>query len=59
MIWEGHVARMGEVRNSYRILIGKPERKKPSRRSGLRREDNISRDHWSVLVNRVINLWVP
>jgi hypothetical protein len=25
MRWEGHVARMGEKRNAYRILLGKPE----------------------------------
>jgi hypothetical protein len=23
--WAGHVARMGEKRNAYRILVGKPE----------------------------------
>jgi hypothetical protein len=27
MRWAGHVARMGEGRNVYRILVGKPERK--------------------------------
>jgi hypothetical protein len=31
MRWAGHVAQMGEKRNSYRILVGKPEGK----RSGL------------------------
>jgi hypothetical protein len=25
MRWAGHVARMGEKRNAYRILVGKPE----------------------------------
>jgi hypothetical protein len=29
MRWAGHVARMGVKRNSYRILVGKPERKRP------------------------------
>jgi hypothetical protein len=29
MRWAGHVARMGEERNAYRILAGKPERKRP------------------------------
>jgi hypothetical protein len=29
MRWAGHVARMGEKRNVYRLLIGKPERKRP------------------------------
>jgi hypothetical protein len=27
MKWAGHVARMGEKRNVYRLLVGKPERK--------------------------------
>jgi hypothetical protein len=25
----GHIARMGEKRNAYRILVGKPEQKRP------------------------------
>jgi len=29
MKWEGHVARMGEVRGVYRVLVGKPEGKRP------------------------------
>jgi hypothetical protein len=28
MRWAGHVARMGEMRNAYRILVGKPEGKR-------------------------------
>jgi hypothetical protein len=28
MRWVGHVARVEEVRNAYRILIGKPEKKR-------------------------------
>jgi hypothetical protein len=28
MRWAGHVARMGEKRNAYRLLVGKPEGKK-------------------------------
>jgi hypothetical protein len=27
--WTGHVARMGEMRNEYRILVGKPEGRRP------------------------------
>jgi hypothetical protein len=29
MRWAGHVARMGEKRNAYRLLVGKPEEKRP------------------------------
>jgi hypothetical protein len=29
MQWAGHVARMGEKRNAYRILVGEPEGKRP------------------------------
>jgi hypothetical protein len=29
MIWAGHVAYIGEMRNVYKILIGKPEGKRP------------------------------
>jgi hypothetical protein len=29
MRWKGHVARMGEKRNAYRILVEKPEGKRP------------------------------
>jgi hypothetical protein len=32
MKWTGHVARMGEKRNAYRILVGKPEGERPLRR---------------------------
>jgi hypothetical protein len=38
--WAGHVARMGEMRNAYKILVGKPEGKRPLGRLKRRREDN-------------------
>jgi hypothetical protein len=41
MRWAGHVARMGEKRNSYRILVGKPEGKRPLGRPRRRWVDNI------------------
>jgi hypothetical protein len=32
MRWAGHVARMGEKRNVYRLLVGKPRRKETTRK---------------------------
>jgi hypothetical protein len=45
MRWAGHVARMGETRNAYRILVGKPEGKRPLGRPRHRWVDNIKMDH--------------
>ncbi|KAJ4448308.1 hypothetical protein ANN_10323 [Periplaneta americana] len=42
--WAGHVARMGESRNSCRVLVGRPEEKIPLRRPRCRSEDNIKMD---------------
>jgi hypothetical protein len=39
--WAGHVARMGEERCVYRVLVGKPQGKRPLGRPGRRWEDNI------------------
>jgi hypothetical protein len=44
MTWAGHVARMGEKRNAYRILVGKPEGKRPLGRPRRRWVDNIKMD---------------
>jgi hypothetical protein len=44
MRWAGYVARMGEKRNAYRILVGKPEGKRPLGRPRHRSEDNIKMD---------------
>jgi hypothetical protein len=44
MRWAGHVARMGEGRGVYRILIGVPEGKRPLGRPRRRWEDNIKMD---------------
>ena len=41
MRWAGHVARMGEERGVYRVLVGKPEGKKPLGRPRRRWVDNI------------------
>ena len=42
--WEGHIARMGEKRGLWKVLMGKPEGKRPLGRSRLRCEDNIKID---------------
>jgi transcription termination factor 2 len=42
--WAGHVARMWEKRNAYRILVGKPEDKRPLGRAISRWVDNIKMD---------------
>jgi hypothetical protein len=44
MRWTGHVARMEEGRNVYRVLVGKPEGKRPLLRPSRRWEDGIKMD---------------
>jgi len=48
MRWVGHVARMGEERGVYRVLVGKPEGKKPLGRPRHRWVDNIRTDRQEV-----------
>jgi hypothetical protein len=44
MRWAGHVARIGEKRNAYKLLVGEPERKRPLGRPRRRWVDNMKRD---------------
>jgi hypothetical protein len=44
MRWAGHVARMGERGVAYRVLVRKPEGKRPFERPRRRREGNIKMD---------------
>jgi hypothetical protein len=44
MRWAGHFARMGKKRNAYRLLVGKPEGKRPLGRPRHRWVDNIGMD---------------
>jgi hypothetical protein len=39
--WAGHVARMGKIKNAYKVLVRKPEGGKPLERPSHRWEDNI------------------
>jgi hypothetical protein len=43
--WAWHVARIGKERGVYRVLLGKPERKRPLERPRRRWEDNIKMDY--------------
>jgi len=74
MRWAGHVARMGEDRGVHRVLVGKPEGKRPLGRPRRRWQDNIQkvgvgrgdwmelardRDGWRALVGTVRDFRVP
>ena len=48
MRWAGHVARVGEGRGVYRVLVGKPEGGRPLGRPRRRWEDNIRLDFREV-----------
>jgi hypothetical protein len=67
MKWAWHVTRMGEKRNAYELLVGKPEGKKPLERTRRRWVNNIGMDLGEVgwcdvdwiglaFVNAVMNL---
>jgi hypothetical protein len=48
MRWAGHVAQVGEGRGVYRVLVGRPEGKRPLGRPRHRWEDNIKLDLWEA-----------
>jgi hypothetical protein len=49
MRWAGHVARTGEERNVYKVLVGKPKGKRPLERPRCRWEDRIRVDLWEIV----------
>jgi hypothetical protein len=51
MRWAGHVARMGEGRGVYRVLVGRPEGKRPLGRPRRRWEDNIKMDLGEICID--------
>jgi hypothetical protein len=48
MKWAGHVARMREKSNAYRILVGKPEGKGPLVRPSRRCGNSTKMDHREI-----------
>jgi hypothetical protein len=48
MRWAGHVARMGKMRGTYNILVGRPEGRRPLGRPRRRLEDNIKMNLWQT-----------
>jgi hypothetical protein len=48
MRWVGHVSQLGEKRHAYRLLVGKPEEKRPLGRPRHRWVDNIKMDHLEI-----------
>jgi hypothetical protein len=66
MRWAGHVARMGEGRGVYRVLVGRPEGKRPLGRPRCRWEDNIKMElteididgaNWIHLAQNRVRWW--
>jgi hypothetical protein len=53
MRWAGHVARMGEKMNVYRLLVGKPEGKRPLGRPRHMWIDNVKMDLLEIGLNIV------
>jgi len=53
MRWVGHLARLGERRGLYRVLVGKPEGKRSLGRTRHRWEDNIKMDLQEVGCGRM------
>jgi hypothetical protein len=51
MRWAGHVARMGEGRGVYRVLVGRSEGKRSLERPRRRWEDNIKMDLREIWIN--------
>jgi hypothetical protein len=51
MRWAGHVVRIWEGRGVYRVLVGRPEGKRPLGRPRRRWEDNIKMDRREIRID--------
>jgi hypothetical protein len=58
MRWAGHVERMGEGRGVYRVLVGRPEGKRPLGRRWRRWEDNIKMDVSEIEIDGSNWIWL-
>jgi hypothetical protein len=58
MSWAGHMARMGEGRGAYRVLVGRPESKTPLGRPRHRWEDNIKMDLREIGIDGANWIWL-
>jgi hypothetical protein len=55
MRWAGHVVRMGEGRNVYRVLVGKHKGKRPLGRPRRRWEDGLKWTLWRLVGGRGVD----
>jgi hypothetical protein len=53
--WTGHVARIAEMRNAYKILVLKPEKKRQLRRYKRRWENNIKMDIMEIVLEDMLD----
>jgi hypothetical protein len=54
--WVGYVARTGEKRNVFRLLVGEPDGKSPLRRSRCRWVDNIKMELEEIVLRVLTEL---
>jgi hypothetical protein len=58
MWWAGYGARMGEGRGVYRVLVGRPEGKRPLERTRRRWKDNIKMDLREIRIDGANWIWL-
>jgi hypothetical protein len=58
MRWAGHVTCLGEVRGVYRVMVGRPEGKRPVGRPRHRWEDNIKIDLRDIVMDGANCIWL-